>query len=230
MRFSPTALWIDIKVARYRYIFFTVHSQLSIFGDSGKVYCAIRGWIQTELRPRSRGARTWVVRQYVHLLPRFVIYFEDFLSSCTSHHAEISLRIVRGSRLEYFSSGQTNKKRDVIYSMQCVDFFQCRKNSIDKSRQFCCIHFELTGFCSIALFKANTSIVTTNGLITTFITTFRCYSCFLEESPFVAECCFSVDIMFLYKLLFVGNVLDNATTRGDKSCSMLFQRRRSLRI
>lgn len=170
------------------------------------------------------------MRQYVHLLPRFVIYFEDFLSSCTSHHAEISLRIVRGSRLEYFSSGQTNKKRDVIYSMQCVDFFQCRKNSIDKSRQFCCIHFELTGFCSIALFKANTSIVTTNGLITTFITTFRCYSCFLEESPFVAECCFSVDIMFLYKLLFVGNVLDNATTRGDKSCSMLFQRRRNLRI
>lgn len=144
MSFSPTVLWIDIKVVRCRCIFFTVHSRLSIFGDSGKVYCAIRGWIQTELPPSSRRARTWVVRQYVHLLPRFVIYFEDFLSSCTSRHAEVFLRIVRGSRVEYFSSGQTNKKRDVIYSMQRVDFFQCRKNSIDKSRQLCCIHFELT--------------------------------------------------------------------------------------
>ena len=207
-----------------------MHSWLSIFGDSGKVYCAIRGWIQTELPPSSRGARTWVVRQYVHLLPRFVIYFEDFLSSCTSCHAEISLRIVRGSRLEYFSSGQTNKKRDVIYSMQRVVFFNAGRIRSIKAGSSVVFILNLQSFCSIALFKVNTSIVTTNGLITTFITTFRCCSCFLEETPFVAECCFSVDIMFLYKLLFVGNVLDNATTRGVESCLMLFQQRRSLRI
>lgn len=72
---------------------------------------------------KSRGARTWIVRQYLHLLPRSVIYFEDFLSSCTPRAARRFLYALCVGR-DWNIFLLTSEKRDVIYSPATFRFFR----------------------------------------------------------------------------------------------------------
>lgn len=76
-----------------------------------------------EISSNTLDARTWIVRQSVHLLPRSVIYFEDFLSPCISHHYA-SLRIVRGLATGIFFSYVGQNTRREIFSYTTMHQFE----------------------------------------------------------------------------------------------------------
>lgn len=94
--------------------FFFVHGQAYLVIQEKYTARYVDGFRRSS-RQVSASKEPETVRQYVHLLPRSVIYFEDFLSSCTSRHAQVSLRTVRGSRVEYFSVGEQRETRRDIF-------------------------------------------------------------------------------------------------------------------
>lgn len=80
--------WFSCRIERKMVIFpdkdISPGDARVVFGNSGKLYMQTSS--QTDLQ-HAGCEELESVRQSVHLLPRSVIYFEDFLSPCISHHA-----------------------------------------------------------------------------------------------------------------------------------------------
>lgn len=114
--------WFSCRIERKMVIFpdrdISPGDARVVFGNSGKLYMQTSS--QTDLQ-HAGCEELESVRQSVHLLPRSVIYFEDFLSPCISHHALLYALCV-GLRPEYFSH-TWDKTRDVKYSRtrRCIN-------------------------------------------------------------------------------------------------------------
>lgn len=89
-------------------------------------------WMGSDGIPaKSRGARTWIVRQYLHLLPRSVIYFEDFLSSCTPRAARRFLyALCVGRDWNIFLPTRQREARRDIFPCNVSIFSKMKKKEI----------------------------------------------------------------------------------------------------
>lgn len=85
-----------------------------VFGNSEKVitYIYMDGfrWISHY----ALDARTRMVKQSVHLLPRSMIYFEDFLSSCISRATRFSTHCAWVATGIFFSCAGQNARREIF--------------------------------------------------------------------------------------------------------------------
>lgn len=92
--------------------------------------------VRMEFPPSPRGARTWIVRQYLHLLPRSVIYFEDFLSSCTPRAARRFLyALCVGRDWNIFLLTRQREARRDIFPYAAFRFFSKMKKTRQQLRR-----------------------------------------------------------------------------------------------